>query len=148
MDTDVLAKWIDAKHQLLSQLRELAARQRELVGGGDVTQLMNLLGVKQRLLDVVTTVESRLDPFRAEDPEQRVWRTPEHRIRTRAVSQRCDELLREILAIERDCESKMLVRRDQAANQLQRAHFSTNAAQAYLGAGEVAGGRFDASCET
>lgn len=148
MDTDVLAQLIDLKHQLLLQLRELARRQADLVGAGDLTQLMNVLGIKQRLLNAVTSVETRLDPFRSEDPERRVWRSPELRQRTREVSQQCDELLREVMTLERDCESQMLVRRDEAAEQLQRAHFSTNAAQAYLGPAELAGGQFDVSCES
>jgi hypothetical protein len=148
MDTDVLAQLIGSKHELLLQIRQLVARQAEWVAADDMTRIMQVLAVKQRLLDALQDVERRLDPFRQEDPERRIWRTPDDRQRTRDLSARCDALLREILSLERTCESTMVQRRDQAATQLQGAHRSAQVASAYQGAGDPSGRQFDASCET
>ncbi len=148
MGTDVLAQLIDTKVELLSQLRQLAARQVELVEAGDMTRIMNLLAVKQRLLNAVDQIERQLDPFRTEDAEQRAWQSPAHRQRARDASARCDALLQEIMTVERSCEAQLFQRRDQAAEQLQGMHFSAQVASAYLAAHDSSGRQFDASCET
>jgi hypothetical protein len=148
MDTDVLAELIDAKHELLCQIRQLAGRQAEVIVQGDMTRIMSLLAVKQRLLNSIEQLERRLDPFRQQEPEQRQWQSPAHRQRAREASTRCDALLNEIMAVERTCETQLLQRRDLAADQLRVAHFSMHAANAYLPSGDSAGGQFDVSCET
>ena len=148
MNTDVLAELIDAKLVLLQQLRELAAQQALVIEHGDISRIMNVLAVKQRLLNALEQLERRLDPFREEDPDQRVWKSPVHRQRTRETSERCDALLSEIVAVERECEVQLSFRRDHAADQLRSAHFTTHAAWAYQSTTGFSGGQFDASCES
>ena len=148
MDTDVLAQLINAKLELLSQLRQLAVRQAELIEAADMSRILSLLAVKQRLLNTVDDIERRLDPFRQQDPEQRVWQSPEHRQRARDASARCDVLLQEVIAIERQGETYLTRRRDQAADQLQGVHRSLQVAKAYLATPDHSGQQFDASCET
>ena len=41
-----------------------------------MTDLLKLLAAKQTVLDQLQQVERQLDPFRDEDPEARVWRSP------------------------------------------------------------------------
>jgi hypothetical protein len=148
MDTEVLAKLIDSKHEMLSQLRQLAIRQLELVEVDDMSRIISLLAVKQRLLNTMDDIEKQLDPFRQQDPEQRIWASPAHRERAREVSARCDAMLQEIMSIERGCESRLHQRRDQAASQIQGMHVAANASTAYLGALDHSGQQFDASCDT
>lgn len=148
MDTEVLAQLIANKHELLLQIRQLSARQVEFVEADDMARMIHLLAVKQRLLAAMEETERRLDPFRREDPEQRVWRSPAHRQRAQELSARCDTLLQEIMSMEKGCESQLFRRRDEAAGQLQGVHRSVQAASAYLGAAEASGRQFDASCET
>jgi hypothetical protein len=148
MDTDVLAQLIDNKHELLLQIRQLSARQVEFVEADDMARMIQLLAVKQRLLAAMEETERRLDPFRREDPDQRVWKSPAHRQRAQQVSASCDILLQEIMTMEKGCETNLFRRRDEAAGQLQGVHRSAQAANAYLGSSEASGRQFDASCET
>ena len=148
MDTEVLAQLIGNKHELLLQIRQLSARQVEFVEADDMARMIRLLAVKQRLLAAMEETERRLDPFRREDPEQRVWKSPAHRQRAQETSARCDALLQEIMSMEKGCESHLFRRRDEAAGQLQGVHRSAQAATAYLGAPDASGRQFDASCET
>lgn len=148
MDTDVLARLIDNKHALLVQLLELAQRQAIFVEQGDMTRMMSLLAMKQRLLNAIEQLERQLDPFREQDPDARVWRSPDDRARARETSTACDALLRQIMAVEKQCEGGMSLRRDEAAERLQAAHFSSQAAHAYASLPGAAGGQFDISCES
>lgn len=148
MDTEVLAQLIDNKHELLSQIRQLSARQVELVAADDMTRVIHVLAIKQRLLNVLEEIERRLDPFRRQDPEQRVWASAARRQQARDISARCDALLQEIMTMERGCESQLFHRRDEAASQLQGAHRSAQVANAYLGVADASGRQFDASCDT
>ena len=148
MDTEVLAQLINAKFQLLSQLRQLSVRQADVVSGDDMSRMIHLLAVKQKLLNTLEELEHRLDPFRDQDPDRRVWSSAGRREQVREVSEQCDAMLLEIMGIERGCESQLIQRRDQTADEIQGMHFSAQVANAYLGAGEGAGRQFDASCET
>lgn len=148
MDTDVLAQLIEAKRQLLEQLHQLAVRQSSLVEAEDMTRLLSLLAVKQRLLESLQAVEQQLAPFYEEDPEQRPWPTPERRQEARLAADRCNELLGLIMQVEQGCDSRLRRRRDEAATRLHHFHASQHVTQAYLDVPGESGGQFDASCET
>lgn len=149
MDTEVLAQLIDAKYALLVELHQLATRQAGVIDSGDLSRLMSLLATKQQLLNAVTQLEGRMDPFRAEDPDRRVWPSSAHRQRAREIAARSDQLLGEIMAVERNCEQQLIQRRDQVAERLQKhTNFSTHVANAYLSPDRTSGGQFDVSCET
>lgn len=148
METDLLAKLIDAKHDVLGQLRELAGRQSELIPQSDMGRLLSLLAVKQRLLVELQSLERQLDPFRDQDPDQRLWRSPADRQHCREAADRCDSLLAEIMSMERKCESELIRRRDQASTLLQGIHIAASATQAYATALESRGNQLDVSCES
>src|SRR5690242_2358093 len=97
METDFLSQLIDQRHGLLVQLRELARQQCVLVHDGNMIRLMSLLAVKQRLLNTLQEYERKLEPFRLQDPERRVWRTPTDRQRCREAAEQSESLLSEII---------------------------------------------------
>src|SRR5688572_8848531 len=132
METDFLAQLIDARHHVLVQLQELARQQAVLVQDGDMTRLMSLLAVKQRLLNTLQDHERKLEPFRVQDPEQRLWRSNADRQRCREVAEHSELMLGEILRVERQCETELIQRRDDAAKLLQGAHSAARATQAYV----------------
>ena len=131
METDWLADRIEQKHEVLSELRQLARRQADIIRVGDTGKLLNLLAVKQSFLNKLQQLERQLDPFRSQDPESRVWRSAAHRQQTRDAATRCESLLNEIMLLERQCESDLIQRRDQAATRLQGIHDVTRATTAY-----------------
>ena len=147
-DTKTLAELIDAKHDILVQLRQLSRRQLELIGEGDMNRLLVLLSAKQTLLGQLQKIERRLDPFRNQAPESRRWTNPEQRQKTRQAAERCEALLGEIMMIEKQGESELVRRRDTAADQLQGVHTATHARGAYSARQADQGRRLDLSSES
>lgn len=132
METEILAGLIDNKYEVLSALRQLARAQVNIVRDGDTTRLMKLLAAKQELLHQLRQVESKIDPFRGQDPDSRQWRSPQRRQQVRDMTTRCESLLNEIMLVEKQCEGELVVRRDAAATRLQGIHNVTQATAAYL----------------
>ncbi len=131
MNTQTLARLISRKLDALSQLYELGRRQRELIDGGELDSLIRVLSAKQRLLTFVQTIEADLKPFQMQDPEQRQWPTVEQRDSCRRNAQRCQTLLAEIVRLEKECETLLICRREQAAVRLQQVHSAAEARGAY-----------------
>jgi hypothetical protein len=129
--TEFLSDRIEQKLALLGQLCDLGRRQVALIEAGDMAQLLKLLSAKQRLLAALQSLERELDPFRDEDPEARVWLSPAHRRKCAENTAACEELLRFIVEQERNSETRMRMRRDQAAARLDGAHSVAAAHRAY-----------------
>ena len=79
LDTDLLSDLIQRKRSCLVQLRNMGEKQLELVHEGNITQLLELLAVKQHVLVQLQQVERQLDRFRGEDPQKRQWISPQKR---------------------------------------------------------------------
>ena len=132
LETDRLAVLIEQKHQALIQLRDLARRQAGLIEMGEMSQLLSLLAAKQRLLTQVQALERALDPFRSQDPETRIWRSPALRQQAAHTTSRSESLLAEVMLIEKQSEATMVQRRDKTADQLQTATHATHVRKAYF----------------
>jgi hypothetical protein len=130
-DTDILADLVRAKRSCLIQLRDAGRRQLELIDGGNMTALLDLLAAKQRTIVQLQRVERALDPFRGQDPDARRWRTPQDRAACCEQLQQCETLLGEIISQEKCSESNLTRRRDVAAVRLQGAHLAGVARGAY-----------------
>jgi hypothetical protein len=148
-DTDLLFDLIQAKRECLLRLRDLGHKQRTLIDDADMTALLDLLTAKQKPITQLQRLERALDPFRRQDPERRVWRTPEMRQRCAEAIGQCETLLADVMNQEKYCEGALIRRRDEAARQLQSAHLAGQARQAYQ-AGPVMpasqGGMLNAEC--
>jgi hypothetical protein len=131
METDRLAELIDNKHAVLAQLLRLGREQSNLIGDGDITNLLVVLSAKQSLLNQLQTIEGHLAPFRQQDPAARRWSSPAARHRCAEVARRCEDLLHDIVEIEKRSESEMVRRRDAAAARLQSAGSAAQARAAY-----------------
>ena len=147
MISDLLGKLIEQKHDLLVRIHAHAARQRALIEAGDMTALLQVLGAKQPLMASLQNLERQLDPFRSQDPATRQWRSVERRETCRQTAARCEQLLRQIMELEQECEAALVVRRDQAATQLQGIHSATQAAQSYQGLGPSSGLQIDVTAD-
>jgi hypothetical protein len=131
LSTEILAELVEKKHDLLVQLRDVGLRQMELIDGGDMTQLLKLLSSKQRLLTALQDIERQLNPFRRENPDDRVWRNPADRQRCAEVAARSEALLAEVVAQEKRSETQLRAHRDRVAEELEGAHQAARAASAY-----------------
>lgn len=148
MNTQQLGKLLERKHELLGHLHDLGARQLERIDAGDMTMLMKVLSAKQILLGELQQVERALDPYREESPEHRSWNTPGERQHCAQLTTRCQLLFSEIIAQEREAESRLVLQRDEAEHQLQGMHVAAGAHTAYLREAHVAAGSLDLSTES
>jgi hypothetical protein len=147
MRTDELANLVARKRDVLSHLRALAVRQFELAEGSDWSELEKVLSAKERLLALVVQLEAQLDPFRADNPDDRVWESCEARQACREQSRECAALLAEIMRLERQSEEAMVRRRDAAAARLAGLQAGGAAHAAYLADGPTSLG-FDLVSES
>ena len=131
-DTDVLAQLIGQRHNCLSQLHALSRHQLELIDAGEISELLHVLSSKQQWLTTLAQIERGLDPFRGQRPEDRRWRSEADRQRCALLIAECDAMFRDVIMQEKQCESQLCVRRDEAATRLQGAHVAGAARGAYV----------------
>jgi hypothetical protein len=131
MNTELLAKLIDAKLHCLEQLLDLGRRQYELIDEGRMTALLDLLVTKGNTLEQLQKIERALDPIRDQPPEQRQWPSEELRQQCNERLQQCEAMLQEIIQQERQSETTLIERRDQVDRQLQGVHHAGLARAAY-----------------
>lgn len=130
-ETDLLSGLIHQKHDCLTQLRDMGRKQLELVREGSMTDLLDLLSAKQRVLLEIQRIERQLDPFRNQDPDQRPWRNADARQRCAQELAQCELLFGEIVVQEKQSEQALIRRRDETAAQLQGVHLASQARGAY-----------------
>lgn len=126
-----LAELVRRKHQVLMQLREIGRRQIDLANSGDIASLLNLLATKQQLIAGLQTLEHELTPYYAEDPNGRVWNSPQDRADCAQRVIECNALLEEIVRLEKLGAEKITDRRNEVAEQLQQVHSATQVRGAY-----------------
>ncbi|QDU55327.1 hypothetical protein [Aeoliella mucimassa] len=129
--TDNLAELIRKKQQVLLQLRDIGLKQQHAVDSADTSGLLQLLGAKQHLIAALQLVERHLRPFQAEDPEQRVWRSAQDRQACAKRAEECNQLLKEVMDLERQQELRMVEHRDRVAARLKQAGTAQRAVGAY-----------------
>ncbi len=130
-DTEQLARLVLVKHELLSQLCELARRQLQIIAADDIDRLMSLLAEKQTLLHQLQRVERTLDPFRLQDAEARQWPSPEARRRCQVVADRANTLLAELLQLEKQAEGQLVQVHARTARELEHSTQAIAARNAY-----------------
>jgi hypothetical protein len=132
MESERLAQLVECKLQIMQLIRRLAAQQLEIIRGGDLTNLLRLLSAKQTVMDQLAKVEQQLDPFRGENPETRDWPSTAAREACQRNVEAGNELLTEIMRLEKQGEGEMVRRRDDASIQLSGMHGAREARQAYV----------------
>ena len=148
MTTQHLTTLLERKHEFLTQLRDLGSRQLERIDAADMTTLMKVLSAKQRMLVDLQTVERELDPYRGESPEARTWPSPAARQHCAQLTTRCQLLFSEIVAQERDAESRLILQRDDAEHRLRGMHVAAGAHGAYQRENTVSTSSLDLSTES
>lgn len=145
--TETLASLIRSKLQLLELLARLSRAQVELIDSGDMTRLLPVLGAKQQLLGQLQQLEQGLAPFRDEDPDQRQWASAAAREQCRADAEQAEQLLAELMALERQGEAEMVRRRDETARRLEEMESSSRVHSAYFEIPAPAVSHFDMSSD-
>ncbi len=147
MNTDLLVELLNQKRDVLAQLRQLVEYQAPLVDGGDSRKLLGLLATKEKLLTRLKQVEAGLDPFRDEDPEQRVWRNAADRMAARDIHAECDRSLAEVMEIDQADMERLIARHDFNEQALGRIHTARAVNDAYAPPTPHHTGRLDLSSD-
>jgi flagellar biosynthesis/type III secretory pathway chaperone len=129
--TERLAELVRSKHQVLVQLREVGRQQTDLVSRGDIASLLTLLAAKQQLIGSLQALEQELAAYFRQDPGHRVWPSPQARSNCAQLAEACNELLEEIVRLEKLGAEKMTARRNEVAEQLQQVHTAAHVRTAY-----------------
>lgn len=119
-NTERLFELIETKLHLLEEMQALTIEQADQVVQHDMTALMVVLSRKQSLMESLQTVQMELLSYRDEDPDSRVWSSPDKRSRCKAMVQRSEQLLSELIVQENRCLDNMNVKRDSVLTQLQQ----------------------------
>jgi hypothetical protein len=147
-ETQLLAALLDRKHECLVQMRDLGARQLEMIETGDMTMLMKVLSAKQGLINNLNAVERELDPYRDQSPEHRAWSSESERERCAQLAARCQLLFSEIVRLERESESQLTLERDDAERRLRGMHAAAQAHGAYAFETSLLTGSLDLSTQS
>jgi hypothetical protein len=130
-NTERLAALVMSKQQVLEILVQMSRQQLALIDTGDMTTLLKLLSGKQTVITHLHYIERELTPFRDEDPDGRVWTSPDHRTACQARAQQCNTLLAEAMDLERRAETAMHHRRNATAAALSSLQAGADAKAAY-----------------
>ena len=120
LSTDSLFELIESKLHLLTEMQAMSLAQADLVTQHDMTSLMTLLSRKQELMAALGNVQSNLARFQDQDPELRVWSSPNRRKDCKEMVARCDQLLQELIVMEDRSLNNMNLQRETVAAQLQQ----------------------------
>ena len=130
--TDFLLHSMHQRCELLEALKILAESQAIAASHAEIDLTLGLLGRKQALLEELAGVQLKLKPYFNDDPEQRVWKSAEHRHRCRELADQGQRLLQETMQLEQEALQEMTSRRDAVAAQLQDGKDSILAHTAYM----------------
>lgn len=146
-DTKTLARLVLRKHDSLTHLLELGREQQQLVVDGDLNELLRVLAAKQRWLAVLQETQQQLVPFRDQVPAERQWTSEAERQQCGHLLKRCEAMLGEIVAQEKQSETILERRRDETSSRLQGMHVADKARSAYVADGFDHGCQLDLSSE-
>jgi len=127
-----LAELIDARLACIRNVNALSRKQLELIKNKEMVDLTALLERKQKTFKLLEQVERALDPFRDEEPEDRVWESQQLREETAAKISECEELLRETFERDKESEEMLSESRDEAAQKLRGLAAAGPAKNAYI----------------
>jgi len=131
LSTDKFAKLILDKLSLVVEIKQLVDKQKRLIDESKTDDLISLLAVKQQVVRKLQGNDKQLEPFRDQDPEARLWPSPEARAESQNHAQLCEGVFLEVLEIEAYCEKAMSEFSEQTQRQLNGSVSARQATAAY-----------------
>lgn len=129
--TERLVVLLETKLDLVESLYTLSCSQNSLVSNQDVSVTLGLIARRDVIVDQLIQVQSHLQTYQGEDPEQRVWQSEARRIYCRDVASKVEQLIKEILRLDENTLETMCHQRDLVAAELQHGLDSNLAQRAY-----------------
>lgn len=116
-----------------TSLLDLSRRQKQIIETGDVDDLLQVLGQKQKVLSRVGEVENLLLPYKRNWPAIRSSLDSNDRQVLDLALATVEELLAELIALEKESEQLLIKRRDVVETELHEAVKVGHIQQAYTG---------------
>jgi len=132
--TERLVGLLRQEKALYARFLELSGQQLAVIEGGDVTELLSLLGRKQELLGQIDRVERELSPAKQQWGQQRESLAPDEREVVEALIEEVGGVLEQLIALEKRGEQSLREQRQRTLEQIDRAERGHRLGQAY-GAG-------------
>lgn len=145
MEGKQLAELMNQRWSTLRELLEISDRQMTAIESGQMTELMRLLSEKQTPLNRLAEIAELIRDAADDDPEARLWDSPDSRNRCRQQQEECEQMHLELLAIEAECETALKKSRDTIQQNLEQVDSARQAANTYQTAAPTAGSRLDLS---
>lgn len=130
--TQQLFDLILEQRSILLELKHFAETQFQIVQQNELGKLVSLLATKQQAIQRLQEVDRRLNPFRDQDPESRIWSSPEQRDACRRMAKECPRLLADVMKLEQAAEEVLTQQREQVTQQVDQSSARSHAASAYL----------------
>ncbi len=130
-DTTRLLSLIERRYDLIRDLVVLTDTQALVSTSEDASTTLGILARKDTLIDQLRQINTHLEPYRGEDPNQRVWPSRQHRQRCQEIAEQSDQLLKEIIEMDEQTIQAMQRSRDAVSAQLRCVEDSLSAQRAY-----------------
>ncbi|TWU26683.1 FlgN protein [Novipirellula galeiformis] len=150
MNANELSTLIEQRHAVVCQLVELGQAQLQAVQAGHMNELMQLLSRKQQPLATLGELSKQLHAAIGDDPESRQWASTALRTECRKQHEQTEQLLLQLMQVERECELSLSKSRDSIGEQIRRSDGAKQANLHYAKSAQPAatcGGSLDLSSQ-
>lgn len=130
--TQSLFESLSQKRDCCRALIELSQKQRDLITSGDLNSLLKVLATKQRVMGRMDEVQRRLDALSRDTPRWREDLDRDAQLECQDVLDDMEQLLSELIDIEKECEQKLVQLREAALEQLRQSDAGRELNRAYL----------------
>ena len=128
---DRLVGLLQQEKALYARFLELSGQQLAVIQGGDVSELLALLGRKQELLGQIDRVEQELSPAKENWDEVRASLSADERPAVEAMVEEVRRVLEELIALERKGEGLLRQQRQHTLDQIAQTERGCQLGSAY-----------------
>ena len=143
--TERLISCMQSRLDLAQSLLALSQAQLSSVSQEDPNVVISILGRKQTVLDSLTALQDTLRPYFGDDPELRIWASPQRRDACRELAASSSKLLAQAMQLEEKTIGLVEEKRNAVAAQLQSGSDSVLASTAYQSGSRLEEGQLDIS---
>ena len=129
--SDDLVELLDQQRRIYVNLRDLSVRQGQLVAAGDAEPLLTVLAQRQTLIDQLTQLSGRLEPYKREWPH--LWQRLDTNMRAKVQGfiTQVQDLLDQIVEQDERDRLALNVHRGRIAEDLRQVSRGTTVNKAY-----------------
>lgn len=126
-----LISLLDQQRRIYHQLGDLSRQQSQLVSAGDAEPLLSLLGQRQQLIDQLTQLNGRIDPYKRDWPALWAQLDRGDQFRIQQLIDQVQKLLDDIVQQDEKDRVALSAQRQHVSDELQQVHRGTAVNRAY-----------------